>query len=355
METKIRPIILSGGAGTRLWPMSRSSSPKQLHKLIGSGTMLQMTIARVLDRSRFAAPLIVASEAHAPEIERQLGEAGFDIEALVLEPTGRNTAAAIALAASLANPEDTLLVMPSDHLIGDAPAFIAAVDRAAPAAGDGWLVTFGIRPTSGETGYGYIRRGDRLSAELHRVERFLEKPKPRIAAQLACDGNHYWNAGIFMFRADAILAALETHAPDVLRSVQNSVALGKTGEGRFRPNGRAFQAAPSISVDHAIMEKAGQVAVVPVDMEWSDLGSWDALYEALEKDAEGNRTSDEVVAIRCRNSLIRSSGPVVAAIGVEGLIIVATSDAVLVVARGESQRVREAVEACRAADRHEVL
>ena len=355
METKIRPVILSGGAGSRLWPVSRSSSPKQLHKLIGSGTMLQMTMARIVDRGRFTAPLIVANEGHAPEIERQLGSAGFDIEALVLEPAARNTAAAIGLAASLAGPEDILLVLPSDHLIGDTPAFIAAVERGAPAAGDGWLVTFGVQPTRGETGYGYIRRGDELSAGVHRVERFVEKPAAGVAAQLASDGAHYWNAGIFMFRADAFLSALETYAPDVLRSVDAAVRRGTIEEGRFRPDARSFEDAPSISVDHAVMEKAGRVAVVPVSMQWSDLGSWDSLYEALDKDALGSGTSGDVVAIGCKNSLIRSSGPVVAAIGVEDLIIVATGDAVLVIPRGESQRVREAVEACRAADRHEVL
>jgi mannose-1-phosphate guanylyltransferase/mannose-1-phosphate guanylyltransferase/mannose-6-phosphate isomerase len=355
METKIRPVVLSGGAGTRLWPMSRSPSPKQLHKLVGSETMLQLTIARVADRGRFAPPLIVANEAHAPEIERQLADPNFDIEALVLEPAGRNTAAAIALAACLAAPEDILLVMPSDHLIADTPAFLAAVERARSAAEAGWLVTFGVQPTRAETGYGYIRRSDELSSGAHRVERFVEKPEAAVAARLAADGEHYWNAGIFMFRADAFLSALETHAPDVLGAVRSSVELGSTGERRFRPDADAFEGARSISVDHAVMEKSGQVAVVPVDMGWSDLGSWDSLYEALVKDAEGNGASGDVMAIGCTNSLIRSSGPLVAAIGVEDLIIVATEDAVLVMPRGESQRVREAVEACRAADRPKLL
>jgi mannose-1-phosphate guanylyltransferase/mannose-1-phosphate guanylyltransferase/mannose-6-phosphate isomerase len=355
METKIRPVILSGGAGTRLWPMSRSPSPKQLHKLVGPESMLQLTLARVADRELFAPPLIVANDAHAPEIERQLADPHFDIEALVLEPAGRNTAAAIALAACLAAPGEILLVMPSDHLIGDTPAFLGAVQRARPSAEAGWLVTFGIQPTRAETGYGYIRRSNELSSGTHRVERFVEKPGAAVAAQLAADGQHYWNAGIFMFRADAFLSALETHAPDVLAAVRSSVELGSAREGRFRPDADAFEGAPSISIDHAVMEKSGQVAVVPVEMGWSDLGSWDSLYEALAKDGGGNGTSGDVLAIGCSNSLIRSSGPLVAAIGVEDLIIVATEDAVLVMPRGDSQRVREAVEACRAADRQKLL
>ena len=229
------------------------------------------------------------------------------------------------------------------------------MERGARAAGEGWLVTFGVQPTRGETGYGYIRCGKQLSTGVHRVDSFLEKPAAPLAAQLASDGRHYWNAGIFMFRVDAFLSALEAHAPDVLRSVQAAVRGGTREEGRFRPDARCFEAAPATSVDVAVMEKAGQVAVVPVTMEWSDLGSWDALYDAVDKDAQGSGTSGDVVAIGCRNSLIRSSGPLVAVIGVDDLIIVATADAVLVIPRGESQRVREAVAACRAVGREDVL
>ncbi|MDP9412585.1 MAG: mannose-1-phosphate guanylyltransferase/mannose-6-phosphate isomerase [Pseudomonadota bacterium] len=355
METKITPVILSGGAGTRLWPMSRTQSPKQLLKLTGATTMLQMTVARTADPTRFHPPMIIAHDVHAAEIERQLASAGFQTKKLVLEPAARNTAAAITLAAVLASPDELLLVMPSDHVIADTGAFQDAVQRAVPVAQSGWLVTFGVRPTRAETGYGYIHRGDHLSPGVHRVQSFVEKPAAEIATQLAADGQHVWNAGIFMFRAEAFLSAMEKHAPDVLQAVRTSVRNGTAGEGRFRPEPSSFQTAPSISVDHAILEKAERVAVVPVSMEWSDVGSWDALYEALEKDAYGSGTAGDVVAIGCNGSLIQSSGPLVAAIGVEDLIIVATEDAVLVMPRGESQRVREAVEACREQGREDLL
>ncbi len=216
-------------------------------------------------------------------------------------------------------------------------------------------LTFGVRPTRAETGYGYIHRGDHLSPGVHRVQSFVEKPAAEIATQLAADGQHVWNAGIFMFRAEAFLSAMEKHAPDVLQAVRTSVWNGTAEEGRFRPEPSSFQTAPSISVDHAILEKADRVAVVPVSMEWSDVGSWDALYEAVDKDADGSGIAGDVVAIGCSGSLIQSSGPLVAAIGVEDLIIIATKDAILVTRRGESQRVREAVEACREQGREDLL
>ncbi len=355
METKITPVILSGGAGTRLWPMSRASTPKQLLNLTGAATMLQMTASRTADRTKFGAPLIVANDGQVLEIQRQLAAAGIEDGRLVLEPAARGTAAAIGLAAMLVGPDQILLVMPSDHLIGDIAAFLSSVARGVGAAECGWLVTFGIEPTKAKTGYGYIRRGQPLSAGVHQVERFLEKPPADVAAQLVTDGEHVWNAGIFMFTAGAYLNALDKHAPDVFLAVEASVRNGSEGEGSFRPEPSSFQTAPSISIDHAVLEKAERVAVVPVSMEWSDVGSWDALYEALEKDAYGSGTAGDVVAIGCNGSLIQSSGPLVAAIRVEDLIIVATKNAVLVMPRGESPRVREAVEACRAGNRDDLL
>lgn len=355
METKIMPVILSGGAGTRLWPMSRASAPKQLLKVTGAATMLQMTASRTADRTKFGAPLIVANDGQASEIQRQLAAAGIEDERLVLEPAARGTAAAIGLAAMLARPDQILLVMPSDHLIGDIAAFLSSVALGVGAAECGWLVTFGIEPTKAETGYSYIRQGQALSAGVHQVERFLEKPSADVAAQLVSDGQHVWNAGIFMFKAGAYLNALGKHAPDVFLAVEASVRNGREGEGSFRPEQRSFERAPLISIDHAVMEQADRVAVVPASMQWSDVGSWDALYDALDKDAYGSGIAGDVVAIGCSGSLIQSSGPLVAAIGVEDLIIIATKDAVLVMPRGESQRVREVVEACRTADRDDLL
>jgi mannose-1-phosphate guanylyltransferase/mannose-1-phosphate guanylyltransferase/mannose-6-phosphate isomerase len=342
----IIPVILSGGAGTRLWPLSRAARPKQLLPLTGERTMLQLTAERTT--GEFAPPFVIANAAHAHEIERQLAEIGVAPAALVLEPAARNTAPAIALAAALAPPEALLLVMPSDHLIRDRDAFLAAVRTAEPAARDGWLVTFGITPDRPETGYGYIRAGEAIAPGVLRAERFLEKPDAATAAALVADGQHSWNAGIFLFRADALLAALGDHAPDVLRAVELAIA-ARGGEGaHVLPGADAFAEAPSISIDYAVMERADRVALVPVSMGWSDIGSWDALHEVGDKDEAANQLAGDAIAIDSANCLIRTDGPAVITVGVQDLIVIATSEAVLVVPRGESQRVKEAVEALKA-------
>jgi mannose-1-phosphate guanylyltransferase/mannose-1-phosphate guanylyltransferase/mannose-6-phosphate isomerase len=335
----ITPVILSGGAGTRLWPLSREASPKQLLALTGERTMLQMTAERWS-----VPPIVVAGARHADEIERQLGKVGL----LVLEPAPRNTAPAIALAALLAPSERPMLVMPSDHVIADVAAFHSAVEAALPAAKEGWLVTFGVTPERAETGYGYIRRGSAIAPGVERVEQFLEKPDAATAQAFVADGKHVWNGGIFLFRPDAYLAALEQHEPAVLDAARRALE-GKQESGRrVYPDAHAFASSPSISIDYAVMEKAERVAVVPVSMGWSDVGSWDALHELGEKDGCGNLAKGEVVAIDSANCLIRSDGPAVVAVGVKDLIVIATGDAVLIVPRGESQRVKEAVEALKA-------
>lgn len=342
----VTPVILSGGAGTRLWPLSVPERPKQLLALIGDRTMLQMTAARV-----DAAPIVVAGAPHADEIERQLAEIGIAPAALVLEPAARNTAPAIALAALLAPAEVPMLVMPSDHLIGDVEAFQRAVAAALPAAAEGWLVTFGITPERPETGYGYVERGEEIGPGLHRVARFREKPDAATALAYVTDGRHLWNGGIFLFRPDAFLDAMETHAPEVLAAAQEAMAARRERGRCIHPDAAAFAASPSISVDYAVMEKAERIAVAPVAMGWSDLGSWDSLYEAAAKDSDGNALAGEALAIGSGGCLIRSDGPVVTAVGVNDLVIVATRDAVLVLPRGETQRVREAVEALKAKGR----
>ena len=340
----ITPVILSGGAGTRLWPLSRPRSPKQLHRLAGAQTMLQATAARVADRTLFAAPLVVAGADHEEAVAAQLEAIGAAPARLIVEPEGRNTAAAIALAA-LAGPADTrLLVMPSDHVIADPGAFLAAVRTAAPAAQDGWLVTFGIRPTAPETGYGYIRRGEALAPGLFRASAFVEKPSRDRAEAYLADGGYDWNGGIFLFRADALLAALVAHAPDILEGVRASLAEPQDDGCRLRPEPGAFSRVRAQSIDHAVMEQAERIAVVPVDMGWSDLGSWDALYEAGAADAAGNGAAGDVLALDARDCLLRSEGPTLVAVGVEDLVVVATPDAVLVTRRGDAQRVREAVD-----------
>lgn len=347
-STKIVPVILSGGAGTRLWPLSRPGNPKQLHSLGGDVTMLQATALRVADAELFDPPIVVGSAGLADAVEAQLASCGVAPGRLIFEPEGRNTATAVALAALDAGDDAVLLVMPSDHLIADGDAFVAAVKRGLPAAQDGWLVTFGIHPETPETGYGYIRRAEALAPGLFRAERFVEKPDRETAQRYVDEGCYDWNGGIFLFRADALLAELARQAPDILDPVRRAVAEAKRDGNGLRPESGAFAAARAQSIDHAVMEGAERVAVVPVQMGWSDVGSWDALYEAGEADAEGNVAAGEVTALDTRGCLLRSDGPRVVAIGVEDLVVVATADAVLVVPRGQTQRVREAVERLKA-------
>ena len=353
-KTRIVPVILSGGSGTRLWPLSRGARPKQLLSLTAAETMLQLTARRTSDPRQFTAPIVVANTRHADEIEVQLAAAGTPAGALILEPVGRNTAPAIALAALSAEPSDILLVMPSDHVIADPDAFRAAIASALPLVTTGWLVTFGIAPDGPETGYGYIAIGEPLVPGVNRVASFVEKPDLATAQAYHAGGAHAWNGGIFLFRADAYLDALAKHAPGILAASRAAIA-GAAREGaRIHPEQVAFAASPSDSIDYAVMEKAAKVAVVPVEMGWSDVGSWDALHALAEQDAAGNAHHGEVVAIDTSGCLIRTDGPVVAAVGVSDLIVIATGDAVLILPRGQSQGVKRAVEALKASG-HAVL
>ncbi|WP_332810730.1 mannose-1-phosphate guanylyltransferase/mannose-6-phosphate isomerase [Sphingomonas sp.] len=340
---RITPVILCGGSGTRLWPLSRRARPKQMLALTAAGTMLQMTAARVSDRAKFEAPLVIAGAEQADSAVRQLDEAGIAAGGLIVEPVGRNTAPAIALAAASLSEDDLLLVMPSDHLIGEPARFVAAIETAAPVAEAGWLVTFGVQPDRPETGYGYIRRGDQIEPGVFRAERFVEKPDAATAAIYVADGNHAWNAGIFLFRAGTYLDALRAHAPDIAADVREAIDKGVREGIRISPDAALFEAVRAQSIDHAIMEKAEKIALVPVDMDWSDVGSWEALYDASPHDEEGNAVSGEALVVDSSGCLIRSDGPLVTAIGVEDLVIVATGDAVLIIPRKDSQRVREAV------------
>ena len=345
----IQPVILSGGSGTRLWPLSRALFPKQLLALTGSQTLLQETALRARGLAQAAAPLVVCNQEHRFLIAEQLREAGVEPADIVLEPVGRNTAPAAAVAALRAAaeaPDAVLLVLPADHLIRDLAAFAAAVGVGVRAAAAGRLATFGIRPRSAETGYGYIEQGAALQGieGAFDVARFVEKPAPALAEALVASGRHYWNSGIFAFRADVFLAELEQHAPEVLAAARAALDAAHRDLDFTRLGADAFANAPSISIDYAVMEKTDRAAVIPVEMGWSDIGSWSALWEQSDKTAEGNVLIGDVYAHDVAGSFIRSDGRLLAAIGVSDLIVVETQDATLIASKDRAQDVKGAVE-----------
>lgn len=326
---------MSGGAGRRLWPLSRQTFPKQLLPIAGQESMLQATAARVLG-SPFSRPIVVAGEEHRFFVKRQLESVGLGVDAIILEPFGRNTAAAAALAAhwALANgKDDMLLLMPSDHVVEDVGAFHDAVRKGMAAAERGDLVTFGVRPDGPNTQYGYIEFDDSDDelAGVHRVSRFVEKPDEARAREYVDSGRFAWNAGIFLFRASAFLEQMGRFLPDSLDAI--SRAMGSSAvDGVFtRPDKNAFAAAENISLDHGIMEKTDRCVVVPVDMGWSDVGSWEALWKISLHDPQNNVVQGDVVARDCRNSLIRShDGGLVTAVGLDGMAVIAVRDAIFI-------------------------
>lgn len=340
----IVPVILSGGSGTRLWPMSRPEMPKQLLALTAEETMLQLTAKRAHGEA-FAAPIVVANARHADHIDEQLHAVGAAPQAVILEPVARNTAPAIALAALAAKGEEALLVMPSDHVIADVAAFHAAIEAAMPLVADGWLVTFGIAPDAPETGYGWIKVGEPLAAGVHRVARFVEKPIRERAEEMLASGDHAWNGGIFLFRADIFLGALAAHAPGMLTATQDAMTKARRDGVRIYPDAEAFGASPDDSIDYAVMERAERVAVVPVAMGWSDVGSWDALHAISERDDSGNAHRGDVLAIDTKDCLIRSDGIRISAVGISDLIVVASGNDVMILPRGRSQEVKKLIAA----------
>lgn len=337
----IVPVILSGGSGTRLWPVSRIAKPKQMQRLAGAATMLQLTAERVAGLPGFADPIVIAGRDHGDEVSRQMAAAGAEAR-LILEPMGRNTAAAIALAALECDPQELLLVMPSDQLIGRPEVFRDAIGQAAGAAIDDWIVTFGITPDRPETGFGYIRLGAEIEDGVCQVEGFVEKPQRAVAERYLAEGGYAWNGGIFLFRAGRMVDALEAHAPDILSGVRAARAAADRGAGPLAPDAALFAAVRSQSIDHAVMEADARIAVVPVDMGWSDVGSWDALYEIGQKDARANVADGAAVLHDTSGTFVRSDGPLVVASGLEDMIVVATADVVMILPRGQSQRVKDA-------------
>ena len=350
MARRIVPVILCGGAGTRLWPLSNADRPKQFARIEGERTLRQQTALRPSDPDRFAPPSVVARDRHGEAVEEQLRDVGIAPGLLILEPEGRNTGPATGLAALAAEPDDILLVMPSDHLIRDTPAFLRAIDAGMPLAGDGMLVTFGIPAQRPETGYGYIERGQPIGEDAFRVTQFVEKPDRARAETMLAEGRHDWNGGIFLFRADAWLDALDALQPGLLSAVRAALAAQHGDDLRIWPDARSFARVPALSIDHAVMETWPNLAVVPVEMGWSDIGSWDTLHRLGDTDAAGNVLTGDAAAIDSRGCLIRSDGPTVVTIGVDDLIVIATGQAVLVVPRDQAQRAGEAVEALRQRD-----
>jgi len=344
----IHPIILSGGTGSRLWPLSRSLFPKQLLALAGERSLIQDTVLRAAGTG-FGAPIIICNTEHRFLIAEQLRETGVAPEAIVLEPQGRNTAPAAAIAALMIaqkDPQGLMLLMPADHIVRNRAAFLEAVASAAAAARQGRLVTFGITPDSPETGYGYIRRGAPLKdlANSFAVERFVEKPDAATAAGYVSSGDYDWNSGLFLFKASAFLDELQRLEPELLAQCREAVSKGAKDLDFFRLDNASFAKAKAISIDYAVMERTDKAAVVPVEMGWSDIGSWEALWTAAARDDQGNATKGDVLHHGARNSYLRSEGPLVAAVGVEDIVVVATQDAVLVSHKSASQDVKRIVE-----------
>jgi mannose-1-phosphate guanylyltransferase/mannose-6-phosphate isomerase len=376
----ITPVILSGGSGTRLWPLSRELYPKQLLPLVGKSTMLQETVTRLAGIDGIDAPIIVANDSHRFMIAEQLRLAGVRPASIMLEPAGRNTAPAVAVAAlhaSATGKDPVLLVLPADHVIKDTASFHAAVASGEKIARKGRLVTFGIVPRSPETGYGYIKKGKRLApkkyadagtpssgknipasdrpAAAYAVDRFVEKPDLPTAKKYIASGEYLWNSGMFMFRASAFLEELNRLAPDILKACRKAYRESSGDLDFLRLGAEAFASSPSESIDYAVMEKTASAAVIPLDAEWSDVGSWSSLWEVHPRDRSGNAVSGDVIVKDTKNSLIRAGSRLVAAVGIRDMIIVETADAVLVAHKDHSQKVKQVVDDLRTERRDEAL
>ena len=351
------PVILSGGSGTRLWPVSRESFPKQLWPLISERSMLQETALRATGAG-FAPPVVVCNEEHRFLIAEQLREAGIEGARIILEPVGRNSAPAIAAAALLVaetEPDAMLWMMAADAAITRTDALAEALARAVAAARAGRFVTFGMTPTGPETGYGYIEVGRELADApgVHDVARFVEKPDAAAAAVLAADGRHLWNSGMFVFTAAVLLGEMAALAPQVLEAVRAAVAARQTDLDFARLDRTAFAGCENISLDYAVAERTRHAAVVPADLGWSDVGSWNALWELGSKDDAGNVSLGDVLLEGCQRCYVRSDGMLTAVVGLDDTVVVTTEDAVLVMHRDRAQDVRRIVERLRASGRHE--
>ncbi len=332
----VTPVILCGGSGTRLWPKSRPGHPKPFQQLVGDKTLFERTLSRsrLNDDQR---TMIVAGARHIALIKAQ--SIGGAFQEIIIEPEAKNTAPAIALAAARLDPDTIMLVCPSDHHISDEDAFRKAVSKAEMLAESGWLVTLGIDPTGPETGFGYIERGEELGSGSYKVVRFIEKPDESTARLFLKRGTFSWNSGIFLFTAGTFLRELQKHRPQMALQVQQSIEQGRKEDDSFFPAGDPFAAIAGESIDYAVMENAERVAVVPVSMGWTDIGSWEALYRAQDKDADGNAVHGQADFIACTDVFVMSDGPRVSAIGLEDVVIVVDGDEVLVTSGQHAQKV----------------
>jgi len=341
----IIPVILAGGSGSRLWPLSRQHYPKQLLKLFGDKTMLQQTILRLTGVPDLGSPIVVCNVEHRFMVAEQLNEIGLSDSAIILEPLARNTAPALALAALHAketHPNSTLLVLSADHMIRDVEEFRRVVNVAAEAAAKNHLVTFGVHPTHPETGYGYIKtnRGSNESATVYAVEQFVEKPDLKTAQSYLDAGCYYWNSGMFVFKTDVFLNELQSHSPDVVTTADQARTFAVRDLDFIRVDKEYFASAPNISIDYALMEKSNNVVCVPLNAGWSDVGDWKSFWDVSQKDGTGNSFIGDSIDVGSTNTLVFSQDKLVATLGVNNLMVINTPDAVLVADKSKAQEVK---------------
>ena len=355
---KIIPVILSGGAGTRLWPLSRLCYPKQFLNLSPDGTtLLQATAERIKDPKLFFPPLVICNAEHRFIIAEQLRQIGIDAPTIILEPIGRNTAPALTIAAlhvqKAYGDDAVMLAIPSDHIIQAVPKFLHAVKEALAQAQKGWLMTFGIAPSHAETAYGYISEGKAIDAKhgIHAISHFAEKPNAKLAKKYVDSGTYAWNSGMFLFSTTSYLAEVKQHAPEILSLCTKSLSKSKKDLDFIRLEESAFTALASISVDNAVMEKTQKGAVIRLDCGWSDLGAWDALWGIHGKDDNGNVILGNAHVMDSSDCYVRSEGPAIGTLGVENLIIISTKDAVLVASKDRAQDIKALVDTIRKSDK----
>ena len=358
-QKNIHPILLSGGFGSSLWPISRESYPKQLLSLVGNQTMIQDTARRVTG-SRFSAPLVICNEDHRFIIAEQFRQGDQMPSAIVLEPVGRNTAAAAAVAALIVAEEDPdalLLLLPSDHIIRDITGFHTAIEMATPAASAGYLVTFGIHPTAPEINYGYIQQGADLAGHpgVFQITTFIDKPIQETAGKFLVQGDYFWNSRMFLLSAAKLLAELDRLAPEILTTCRNAIANGMRDLDFFRLDAETFALSPNVSFECAILERTDAAVVIPVDIGWTDVGTWSALWDIGDKDEAGNVCIGDVVVENAHHCYVRSDSVLTAVVGLDNVVVVTTDDAILIAARDNVQDVKKVVKSLKNTGRTESM